>query len=189
MVRGAHRGFRATTRDRRKIVFRAFAPSVDRTHAFEESAGTAPNGVWTVLGCQLAVQDGQHGRQDGQLGSQDAPTCAPKPFRARPGATFERLRSLKTAQDGSDGHFRGFLGRFFLDFRSVLERFSSVPSFVRSFVRAFVRSFKEGRAIDSKHLGMCAACSLRVARAAFEDSSEDSSFDLTSSRTYKCTWF
>ena len=93
-------------------------------HAFEKGLGTAPTAVWLALGCQLAIQNGQHGSQDGQLGGQDGQTCAPKLFRARPGATSQRRRSLKTAQDGSDVDFRGFLGRFLLDFLSLLARFS-----------------------------------------------------------------
>ena len=121
----AHRSICATRQKRRKIVFRSFEPSVELAHAFEKGSGTAPNAVWTALGCQLAVQNGQNGGQDGQLGGQDGPTCAPKPFRARPGATSQRRRSLKTRQDGSDVDFRGFSGRFFVDFRSLLARFSS----------------------------------------------------------------
>ena len=95
------------------------------THAFEKGSGTAPNAVWVAPGCQLAVQDGQHGSQDGQLGGQDDPTCAPKPFRARLGAISQRLRSLKTAQDRSDVDFGRISGRIFSDFRPLWARFSS----------------------------------------------------------------
>ena len=71
-------------------------------HAFEEGSGTEPNAVWTVPGCQLGVQDGQHGGQDGQLGGQDGPTCRPEAvpsaFSRDPGATQNDPERPETAE-------------------------------------------------------------------------------------------